>query len=131
MKTKKKTFLNSYELFCIVLKSKQDLRKFRLNLFSGYNKKITAFTSRDDECESDSDEDDVYFPPDNDGNIFDIFRQWNLSKADTISAKKSVRFIENEPKNDSQFNILPKNYMFAFSRHCSCVNIEFWQGNET
>ena len=53
-------------------KDKQDFLNF-LIFFSGVNEEITDFASRDDECENDSDEeDDVYFPPDINGNIIDV-----------------------------------------------------------
>ena len=34
---------------------------------------ILAFAARDEESESDEEEEDLYYPPDSDGNIFDIF----------------------------------------------------------
>ena len=34
---------------------------------------ILTFAARDEENESDDEEDDLYYPPDSDGNIFDIF----------------------------------------------------------
>ena len=34
---------------------------------------ILAFATRDEENESDDEEGDLYYPPDSDGNIFDIF----------------------------------------------------------
>ena len=34
---------------------------------------ILAFTTRDEENESDDEEGDLYYPLDSDGNIFDIF----------------------------------------------------------
>ena len=34
---------------------------------------ILAFATRDEETESDDGEEDLYYPPDNDGNIFVIF----------------------------------------------------------
>ena len=34
---------------------------------------ILAFATQDEENESDDEEEDLYYPPDSDGNIFDIF----------------------------------------------------------
>ena len=34
---------------------------------------VLAFATRDEENESDNEEEDLYYPPDSDGNIFDIF----------------------------------------------------------
>ena len=43
------------------------------NIWLPVKVKIIAFAIQDEENKSDEEEEDLYYPPDSDGNIFDIF----------------------------------------------------------